>query len=203
MYERISENGLLLFPTDLCCIFLLKVSKTYYFISFCMSVPSIGFVQIRKRKSFTSAVSACSVQLCCTYILVNCSYTDFSNPGEALGFLQRHLLCQKKLCQYSNFLTESNGRTCLPFPFTCWKVFATCQQPKFSKSHEAMPSLTSVYDLSYSHRPRAALSCSVSCGRKESNRCQELWLPIWSVQCGAGGTTYRFACELGITNTRC
>lgn len=39
--EGISENGLLLFPNDLCHIYLLKVKKACYFISFYMSEPNI------------------------------------------------------------------------------------------------------------------------------------------------------------------
>ena len=81
VYEGITENGLLLFPTDLCHIYLLKVKKACYFISFYMSVPNIVFVQIRKTESVKPATSTCSAQLRRTHILVNCSYTDFCNPG--------------------------------------------------------------------------------------------------------------------------
>lgn len=75
VYEGISENGLFLFPTDLCHIYLLKVKKACYFISFCMSVPNIVFVQVSKTKSVKPATSTSSAQLSRTHVLVNC------NPG--------------------------------------------------------------------------------------------------------------------------
>lgn len=81
MSEGISENDFLLFLTDLCHNFLLKVKKACYFVSFCMSVSNIVFVQIRKAKSVKPAISTCSAQLCHAHVLVNCSYTDFCSPG--------------------------------------------------------------------------------------------------------------------------
>lgn len=86
---------------------------------------------------------------------------------------------KKKIVPVFKFLCrEPNGRTCLTFHFTCWKVFVICQQLKFNKAHKAMPSLNSLYDLSYSHSQRAAFSCSVSfCRSQKGHQCQELWLP--------------------------
>lgn len=103
------------------------------------------------------------------------------------------LKCQTNLYHYSNFFTESYGRTCLTFPFTCWKVFVKCHHPKLNKARKAMPSLTSLHGLRYSQCRRAALSCSVSFSRRQKGQKPwwVLWLPLWRMQWVADGRTCR------------
>lgn len=117
----------------------------------------------------------------------------------AVSFGQR---CQTELCHYSSFFTDCYGRACLTFPFTCRKVFVTCNI--LNKAHKAMPNLTSLFDLSYSHCPRVALSCNVFSRRQAGQeQWEELWLPLWKMQWVADGRTCRFWWTWHYIDSRC
>lgn len=156
-----------------------------------MSVSSIAFVQIKRNQPkqlfCTATPYALSGQLQLRCVL---------QPRLGTGLPTALIFCpmyQTKLCYYSNFFAELCGRTCLTFPFTCWKVFVPCQQLKLNKACNAVPGLTAPRDRSSSRCPRAARSRSIAFSRRQKGQQQrrELCLPPWWLQCVAGGRTCR------------